>query len=342
MNGELTWGWAIGCTLALLVQVTLLVLAAPFFAGLTEWVAARFEGRSVVAVSARWREIRHHGGRPCLRTPVGQAAGMACRAALVLGVLSCALVPVFSVSAPGFVAPGLFLVCCVLVAGMLLLDLPQTLQGGVAAWWGCAQLLADGLVLPVLAPVALLAGTTRSLPVFLAGVHGASPMLDGAPYVLAGFAVFMVVVLAPWGAEAELRMAGLSGPDRAIWMLASDCLSLCWVTLAGDLAWAGSLASPALGDGQDWLSGCALGVVLWIGKVLAAAVLLGLSRLVVLTARRRARVRLGVIFLFGLLAWQMTWAAAPQPVVLDEGSAAPAVEQPQSRQDQGAVNGELS
>ena len=82
--------------------------------------------------------------------------------------------------------------------------------------------------------------------------------------------------------------------------------------------------------------------MLWLGKVMAAAVLLGLSRLVVLTARGCARLRLGFIFLFGLLAWQMTWAAAPQPVVLDEGSAAPAVEQPQSRQDQGAVNGELS
>ncbi|MFT8657127.1 MAG: hypothetical protein ABF785_10585 [Acetobacter papayae] len=341
MTAELTWGWAIGCTLALLVQAILLVLAAPWFAGLTEWTAARLEGRSALRISARWREIKHQSRRPCLREPAMQAGSIACRAALVLAVLSCVLVPVFTVSAPGFVAPGLFLVCCVLVAGMLLLDLPQTLQGGVAAWWGCAHLLADGLVLPVLAPVALLAGTTRSLPVFLASLHGASPMLDGAPYVLAGVAVFMVVVLAPWGDEAQRRIACLAGPDRALWLLAADCLSLCWVTLAGDLAWAGSLASPALGDTQDWLSACVVGAVLWVGKMLAAAVLLGLSRLVVLTTRRRVRVRLGVIFLFGLLAWQMTWAAAPQPVVLDEGAAAPAVE-PQSRQEQGTVHGGLT
>ncbi|MCH4093555.1 MAG: hypothetical protein LKE96_04475 [Acetobacter peroxydans] len=341
MNPSLTWGWAIGSALLLFIQAILLVVVAPCFAGLTEWVAARLEGRPAFRVSARWREIRHQGHRPCLRTPAGQASGMACRGALVLAVLACALVPVFTVSAPGFVAPGLFLVCCVLIAGMLLLDLPQTLQGGVAAWWGCAHLLADGLVLPMLTPVALLAGTTRSLPVFLAGLHDASPLLDGAPYVLAAFAVFMVVVLAPWGDEAERRIACLSGPDRAIWLLATDCLNLCWVTLAGDLAWAGSLANPALGDVEDWLSVCMAGAGLWVGKVLAAAVLLGLSRLVVLTASRRARVRLGVIFLFGLLAWQMTWAASSQPVVLDEGAAAPAAE-PQSGPRQGSVHGGLS
>ena len=341
MTANLTWGWAVGSALLLFVQATLLVLVAPWFAGLTEWVAARLEGRTAFRISARWREIRHQGHRPCLRPPAGQASSMACRSALVLAVLSCALVPVFTVSAPGFVAPGLFLVCCVLVAGMVLLDLPQTLQGGVAAWWGCAHLLADGLVLPVLAPVALMAGTTRSLPVFLAGLRGASPLLDGAPYVLAGFAVFMVVALAPWGDEAERRVACLSGPDRAIWMLATDCLNLCWVTLAGDLAWAGSLASPGSGDVQDWLSDCIAAAGLWAGKILAAAVLLGLSRLVVLTARRRVRVRLGVIFLFGLLAWQMTWAASSQPVVLDEGAAAPAAE-PQSRQGQVSEHGGVS
>jgi hypothetical protein len=81
--------------------------------------------------------------------------------------------------------------------------------------------------------------------------------------------------------------------------------------LALDTAWPGSLALPDDAGMEQWLSQCMLGFGLWGAKLLLAAVLLALVRLVVLPPLRRARVRLVSIFLLGVLALQVTWSVHP-------------------------------
>ncbi|MBO1323786.1 hypothetical protein K2X14_01285 [Acetobacter sp. TBRC 12305] len=323
-------GWIVAWLFALAVQAGLMVVLAPWFAGLCERLAGRVSGRQRFHAGAGWPEIHHQARRPVLRGPADALNGVFCFSALVLAVLACGLVPVFALTPPGFPAPGLLLVCCVLVVAMLLLDLPLAVQGGLGAYPGSAALLGNALLLPVLCPVMLLAGT-QDLSTFLAGLAPLSPLRDGAPYVLAGVALFVVTALSAQGAEREAVAAPLAGPDRAMWLLAADCVQLCWVSLAADVAWSASLAGVpgqngggAGGQGVGpWLLQCAEGAGLWLGKLVVAAVILALGRLVVLPALRRIRIRLGVVFLLGALAWQVTWALAPQPVMQESEGAAP-------------------
>ncbi|MFT9016692.1 MAG: hypothetical protein ABF990_13275 [Acetobacter sp.] len=321
----LTAGWIVVWLLALAMQAGLMVAVAPWFSGLCERLAGRVSGRQRFHAGAGWQEIRHQFRRPALRGPGDGLNGVFCFLALVMAVLACGLVPVFALTPPGFPAPGLLLVCWVLVMAMVLLDLPLAVQGRLGAYPGRAALLGNALLLPVLCPVMLLAGT-QDLSTFLAGLAVLSPLRDGAPYVLAGVALFVVAALSARGTDRDAAVAPLSGQDRGMWLLAADCVQLCWVSLAGDMAWSASLAiAPGQGGGA-WVAQCAQGGGIWLCKLAVAALLLALGRLVVLPAMRRIRVRLGVVFLLGALAWQVTWALAPQPVIQEsEGAATPMV-----------------
>ncbi|QEO16556.1 hypothetical protein [Acetobacter vaccinii] len=305
------WGWLAGCAFMLLVQAALMVLVAPLFTGVTAWVSAVLEGQSGLPVMGRWLDIQHQFRRPGLRSEGEGLNALFGFSAFVLGVLCCALVPVFTLTIAGFPAPGLLLVCGLLVGASVLLSLPQALQGHFSASQACIALLGDGLLLPVLVPILLLAGT-HDLAAFLAGLHALSPLTDGAPYVLAGVALFVVVALGPDGRETAGAMAPLAGPDRGLWLLAADCVRLCWVTLAADMAWAASLSMPGGMPAGQWVFQCLVGAVLWVCKLGVAALLLAGARLLVLPATRRVRIRLGAVFLLGLLAWQVTWAHAPR------------------------------
>lgn len=252
----------------------------------------------------------------------GALGGVACAGALVLAVLGCALVPAFTLAVPGFPAPGLLLICCVLVMALVFLHVPLLLNGGLGAEQGARGVLGILLLLPALVPVFLLAGA-RDFSDFLAVVHGLSPVTDGAPFVLAGVALFLVPALA-WPAQ-DSKVAALAGPKRAMWLWAADCVQIAWVILALDMAWPGSLALPDEGGIEPWLTQCMAGFVFWGGKLLLAAVLLALVRLVVLPPLRLLRVQLVSIFLLGVLALQVTWSVHPLQAGLDDGSVSAAM-----------------
>lgn len=107
-----------------------------------------------------------------------------------------------------------------------------------------------------------------------------------------------------------------------MWLWAADCVQIAWVTLAMDTAWSGSLALPDDGGVEQWLTQCMAGFALWGGKLLLAAVLLALLRLVVLPPLRRARIRVVSIFLLGVLALQVTWSVHPLQAEQDDGGMA--------------------
>ncbi|MGG6428811.1 hypothetical protein ACQ5TV_02390 [Acetobacter ghanensis] len=322
MTHFLTWSWILAYLPLIALQTLAMVFAAPWLSGLVGRVAGRLSGVSSFPVMGRWQDIWHQFRRPRLRSEGGALGGVACAGALVLAVLGCALVPAFTLAVPGFPAPGLLLICCVLVMALVFLHVPLVLNGGLGAEQGARGVLGILLLLPALVPVFLLAGA-RDFSDFLVVVHGLSPVTDGAPFVLAGVALFLVPALA-WPAQ-DSKVAALAGPERAMWLWAADCVQIAWVILALDMAWPGSLALPDDGGIEPWLTQCMAGFVFWGGKLLLAAVLLALVRLVVLPPLRLLRVQLVSIFLLGVLALQVTWSVHPLQAGLDDGSVSAAM-----------------
>lgn len=324
MTHSFPWGWFLIFLPLCVVQTLAMVFAAPWLSGLVGRVAGRLSGVSSFPVMGRWQEIWHQFRRPRLRQE-GEAAlrGVACAGALVLAVLACGLTPAFTLVVPGFPAPGLLLTCCVLVMALVFLNVPCVLDGGLGAMQGARCMLGALLLLPALVPVFLLCGA-RDFSDFLATVHGLSPVTDGAPLVLAGVALFLVPALA-WPVQ-DSQLASLAGPERAMWLWAADCVQVAWVVLALDTAWPGSLALPDDGGMEQWLTQCMVGFALWGAKLLFAAVLLALVRLVVLPPLRLARVRLVSIFLLGVLALQVTWSVHPFLPEREDGNLSAAVQ----------------
>lgn len=320
MMHDLTWGWFFACLLALALQTVLIVLAAPWFSGWVNRLAGRLTGERRFPVGGRWQDIHHQFRRPGLRQRGDGLSSLACRVALILAVFAACMTPVFTLVPAGFPAPGFALLCTALVGASLLLGLPLLVQAGMAELAGYAALLADGLLLPALVPVLVMAGG-QDFSVFLAHLRQLSPVGDGAPFVLMGVALFMVTAWKGRQAGEDLPCQ-LSGVDRALWMLATDCVQLVWITLAADVAWAGSLALPVETGTEPWLAQCLAGGAFWMAKLAVAALFLAGTQLMVLTFPRRARVRLAAVFLLGLLAWQVAYPGQSGPVAQDKTASA--------------------
>lgn len=333
MIHSLTWGGCLVYLLLIALQTLLMVFVAPWLNGLVGRLSGRVFGVSSFPVMGRWQDIGHQFRRPRLQQGADWLSGAACTGALVLAVLGCALVPAFTLAVPGFPAPGLLLICSVLVVALVLLDVPRVLRGGLGAVQGARSLLGALLLLPALVPVVLLAGV-RDFSDFLATVHGLSPVTDGAPFVLAGVALFLVPALA-WP-DQQGQLASLAGPERAMWLWAADCVQVAWVVLALDMAWPGGLALPDASGMEAWLIQCMVDFALWGGKLLLAATMLALVRLVVLPPLRLARIRLVSIFLLGVLALQVTWSVHPLLAERDEGGV---LAGPQQLESQAAITG---
>lgn len=324
MTHSLPLGWAFLFLPFAMLQTLAMVMAAPWLTGLIGRVSGRLSGVSSFPVMGRWQDIGHQFRRPRLGGGTGTLRALACAGALVLAVLDCGLTPAFTLVVPGLPAPGLLLICCVLVLALVLLNVPCVLGGGLGAVQGARAMLGTLLLLPALVPVFLLCGA-RDFSDFLATVHGLSPVTDGAPYVLAGVALFLVPALA-WPVQ-DHQLALLAGPERAMWLWAADCVQMAWVVLALDMAWPGVLALPDDGAMEPWLSQCIADFAIWGGKLLFAALLLAFVRLVVLPPLRLARVRLVSIFLLGVLALQVTWSAHPPQDVREAGTASATVQE---------------
>lgn len=321
----LTWGWSLLCLAALGCQTLMMLVAAPFFTGWVDRLGGRMAGECRYRVSGRWQEIRHQFTRPGLAEPDQKAGAGVVRAGFVLAVLGCSMVPVFMLLPAGFPAPGLLLISAVLILASLLLSLPLVAQPGRYALNGYMVLIADALLLPALIPVLVMVGG-QDLAAFLTQIRSLSPLGNGAPFVLMGVAVFAVAWRSQQGDEEGA--CPLSGPDRGLWLLARDCVRLCWVTLAGDIAWSGMLSLPTTAGMEAWSIGCLEGTGVWVVKVAIAAVLLALTYLMVLPLPKQGRVRLATVFLLGLLAWQVAYPVLTPQQEPSSTTAAAALQNP--------------
>ncbi|MCP1196156.1 hypothetical protein NKW84_09830 [Acetobacter senegalensis] len=315
----LSWGWMFLSALTVGVQIGLMVLVAPLFSGWVDRLAGRLAGQTRYLASGRWQEIRHQFVRPSFREPGDDLSSLSTRAAFTLAVLAAGMVPVYALLPSGLPAPGLLLVCAVLVGASLLLCVPRVVLRGQAALSGYMAFMADSLLLPALVPVLVMVGG-QDLSAFLAHVQGLSPLGAGAPFVLMGVAVFGA---AAWrGALGDAaQTCPLSGADRGLWLLAEDLVQLCWVTLAGDVAWSGCLALPTDAGVEPWFMACLQGGGAWLLKLVIAALVLAAMQLMVLPPPRRARVRLACVFLLGLVAWQAAYPGLATPATQDKTAA---------------------
>ena len=253
MTHSLPLGWAFLFLPLAMLQTLAMAFAAPWLTGLIGRVFGRLSGVSSFPVMGRWQDIGHQFRRPRLEGAEGALNAVACAAALVLAVLGCGLTPAFTLGVPGLPAPGLLLICCVLVLALVALNVPCVLGGGLGALQGARAMLGALLLLPALVPVFLLCGAC-DFSDFLATVHGLSPLTDGAPYVLAGVALFLVPALA-WPVQ-DHQLALLAGPERAMWLWAADCVQMAWAVLALDMAWPGVPALPDDGAIEPWRCQC--------------------------------------------------------------------------------------
>ena len=300
----LTWQWYLLIVIALFFQIILMMYAAPYFRGFVDLLAGRITGQLRYWPGGRWQNIRHQLKRPGIMAPGQQVGCIVTRVAFVLAIAVCGMVPVFSLSPPGFPAPGLLLICALLVLVSVLLMLPVMIQAGQSASDGYLSGVSDILLLPALTPILLMTGG-QDLSNFLIHTRAYSPSGEGAPFVLAGAAIFLGA-LGQGGSVADEAQCPLSGADRGLWFWTHDILQLCWITLAGDIVWSGVLALPLPEEGATaWMVNCFYGTGGWVLKLVCAMFFLVLIRLVLLSVIKRGRVRFLSVFLAGLVAWQI-------------------------------------
>lgn len=300
----LTWEWYLLIIAALLVQVILMLFAAPYFSGYVDLIAGKITGTPCYWPGGRWQEIRHQFKRSGVMVAAQKTSSLAIRAAFVIVVAVCGMVPVFSLSPAGFPAPGLLFICSLLSVASVFLTLPLLIQSGQLALSGYLAGVSDMLLLPALMPIILIAGG-QDFPAFLSGIQHYAPTGEGAPFVLAGAAVFLGALWQGVRSD-EAVVCPLSGSDRGLWLWSQDLVQLCWITLAGDISWSAVLAVPQFEDSVSvWLKACFYGSGGWVLKLCIAVIFLAFSRLLILSFPKRGRVRLLSVFLTGLIAWQI-------------------------------------
>ena len=312
------WVWFVGCTFALIMQCGWIILTAPLWTGLTNCLSASLKGEPSFPITSRWRDIWHQCYKPSLHDKSQDLNRLLIFCAFVLVLPAAIFIPVCTLTVNGFPVPNLLFICSLLVGATLMLILPLATQGYFSAVKASVRLLGEGLLLPALIPIFFLSGG-RNLRSFFTQIYTLSPLTDGAAYVLAGGAICVVGVLnydeGSDVSDYDSNCLPLTGIDKGVWLLTSDCIKVCWLTLAVDIMWPTSLAMPMVVPGatlmSQWFGQCVESVGLWICKMGIAALLLAGVRLVVVSSTRMMQIKIGTVFLLGVLAWQMAYTYTP-------------------------------
>lgn len=316
----ISWLGLLSALLAV-VQLGLVVLLAPFLSGLRDFLGARLSGVPAPPLLRRWFLIvgqwRNSTSVP-LSTDDWQNAravgtDLAATLALALMLTGALLIPAFALGLPFAPLSDLLLIGLLLVLTRLACLFPAL--GGLAerASDGFFRMAALFLTLPAFFLVVALifgAGATTRLDAVLMGLRHGSAFGDNAPFVLAATALLAVA-----GAEGgDVTSEVPAGRARAMLMLATDGLSLLWVTLAGALLWPSSLVIPA--DVAVFPGGIGivlLAVVLWLLRCICLCILLASGRALAFGPVMAARLRAGGALLLALFALQLMLGMTPQP-----------------------------
>lgn len=312
------WVWFVGCIFAIMVQCGCIILTAPLWTGFINWLSAHLKGEPSFPIVSRWRDIWHQCYKPSLHDESQDLNRLLILCAFVLVAFVAMFIPVCTLTVKGFPAPNLLFICSMLVGATLVLVLPLATQGYFSATQASIRLLGEGLLLPALVPVFFLSGGD-SIRSFLTKIYTLSPLTNGVAYVLAGVAVCVIGVLRyDEGSdllEYDNTRLSLTGVDKGVWLLVSDCIKICWLTLAADIVWPTSLAVPMTmpegGGVSQWFGQCIESVGLWICKMGIASLLLVGARFTVVSSTRMMQIKIGTVFLLAILAWQMAYNYTP-------------------------------
>lgn len=262
MTGTGITAWQVGAVVA---QVALCVLGAPFLVGLMRTVRCRLEGRTGPPVRQTWRDLRKLLRKQ--RTQPEKSSVIFAVAPVVLVATTLVVVAFAPLLSTGTVFSGgsdLFAIVFLLLLGSVLLALAALDTGTAFGGMGASRLMAIVALAEPALLVAILALAapvhTSSLPIIVAGsLH--HPMWLATPQRILAFGAFVIVILAESGRLPvdnpathleltmihEALMLEYSGPDLAFVVLGESLRLLVLLALLSNLFFPWGIATTLTG-----------------------------------------------------------------------------------------------
>lgn len=272
---------------AQILHLALMVAAAPLAAGVSDWLEARFAGRSGASVLLPWRDLTRLSRKTPAETDSGSVVlQYAAPAALGVTLAAAALVPSFSRSMALSPLADILVIVSLLAVARVAMVLAALDEG--AAMTGLAAQQSSALAVPAEAAlivlafaIALMAGGCN-LDLIIGQVR------DGGLSPAAAFAVALAALLATAFVDDGFSHAGLdqaaAGNELAMSRLTVWLRRLVWLDLIGALAVPAGYATAGAGP-LEWCAGLAC----WGGKLgVLMLVLAGARALLGRIAARRA------------------------------------------------------
>ncbi|NHO33079.1 hypothetical protein [Acetobacter fallax] len=299
-----------------MTQLVVVVMFAPLIAGFRVFMSARLTGVAAPPVLRRWYLIATQW---CADSPdqnsdpltpqTSIVASCATTAAMTTVLVVSLLVPMAASGLATAHLSDIFVITLLLMSAQIACQLPALGGQAETATTAFRRLISASVAIPVLFLIAVLffsVGATTNLDVVLSGLRSGSPFGDDAPFVLAALAL----LVAGAASDCTVSDVGVTGTDRAILMLAADCSSLIWLTLAGDLFWPGSLALISEHQTVTGSVGAlSVGFLLWIVRCCVLCVILAAGNLVAAGPVTRIRLRGAGALLLAFFAIQVLFGS---------------------------------
>lgn len=292
---------ALVALIALLVHLSLVLLAAPLLAGVVAWIDARLAGRAGPPLLDPLRElIRLTRKAPALPENASAILAIAPALSFAATLSAAALVPSFTLGmALSPLADGLVLASLLTIgrvaACLGALDIGAAASGRAAEHSNAIAILAEPALLLLVFSVALMGGSFNLDHIVVQQREG---LLQPAAASAVALTCLVSLAFAELAASAPDLAGDLSGIDLAVARFTAWLRRIVWINLVGALFLPIGMAGPE-GDGIEW----AIGLLAWLLKLAAATICLSLAQIVLGRPSRQSLPNLlGVAALLALLA----------------------------------------
>lgn len=305
------------CALTLsVVQFGAVVLVAPLISGFRTFMSARLTGVATPPLLRRWYLIviccrtawPSRSDTDLLTRRAGVIASIAAPASLATVLTASVLVPTAGSDLITAHWSDFFVITLLLLAAQFTSRLPALNSLAETATRGFQQSVSAAVIIPSLFLMATLffcVSATTNLDIVLSGMRNGSDFGGNAPFVLAAGAL-----LAAAAPESSEPVPDVCGPDRAMLMLACDCIFLVWLTLAGDFLWPDTLALiSGHASAARNLGAIFTGFFFWMLRCTVLCIVLASGSLIVAGPAGRTRLKAVAALLLSLFAIQVLFSS---------------------------------